>query len=179
MSSGYHDYFRHFSTDLYRPHQYHEDLISRHRQILNKSIISADERIEMERSQTDPMHLSPSGYTLPCTSLSPVTLDTTSASFGCKMETVDLQESSEHTELHAQLCPHHSVHFANHFEDSPNEYHQYKSQCKSSPPLFNKMIFTVAKHFLNDERDRKYYADMYSCMPPPFFILTITLVEVI
>ena len=81
------------------------------------------------------------------------------------------------SEMHAQLCPHHAVHFAQ-YEPATAEYQQYKVQSKHSPPLFNKVIGTVAKHFLSDERDRKYYADMYSCMPPPIFILTITLIEV-
>lgn len=40
------------------------------------------------------------------------------------------------------------------------------------------MVRAVADEFLTDERDRKYYADNYSCCPPPFFIIIITLVEV-
>ncbi|RWS11133.1 protein rhomboid-like protein, partial [Dinothrombium tinctorium] len=39
------------------------------------------------------------------------------------------------------------------------------------------MVKTVANNFLHDSKDRKYYADNYICWPPPFFILTITLIE--
>ena len=45
--------------------------------------------------------------------------------------------------------------------------------------MLSRATYTIARHFLPDERDRKYYADMYTCLPPPFFILTITLVELI
>lgn len=31
---------------------------------------------------------------------------------------------------------------------------------------------------LPEERDRKYYADNYSCCPPPIFVIFVTLVEV-
>ncbi|KAJ6219412.1 hypothetical protein RDWZM_005224 [Blomia tropicalis] len=191
MPSAYQDYFRHFSTDLYRPHQYHEDIISRHRQILTKSLAGS----EMERtselqapppppmppSATADVHISTSSYTLPCTSLSAVTIDTPSTSYGrIDPSTMVHDHQRAVTELHPQLCPHHSVHFANYEEEGLSEdYHQFKVQSKSSKPMFSKLICTVAKHFLNDERDRKYYADMYSCMPPPFFILTITLIELI
>lgn len=53
-----------------------------------------------------------------------------------------------------------------------------KNHSRCSLPFFNKMIRTIANHFLSDERDRKFYADQYSCCPPPFFIILITLVEV-
>ena len=43
---------------------------------------------------------------------------------------------------------------------------------------FNVMVRRVAKDFLTDDRDRQYYADNYSCCPPPLFIPTITLIEV-
>jgi len=39
------------------------------------------------------------------------------------------------------------------------------------------MVKAIGHHFLADERDRKYYADSYSCRPPPLFIVTITLTE--
>lgn len=35
----------------------------------------------------------------------------------------------------------------------------------------------MAEEFLPDDRDRKYYADHYSCCPPPLFIVIITLIE--
>lgn len=48
----------------------------------------------------------------------------------------------------------------------------------SEPPLFRKMVHAVAMEVLPEERDRKYYADRYTCCPPPFFIILITIVEV-
>lgn len=45
------------------------------------------------------------------------------------------------------------------------------------PPFFGKMVRAVAKEFLADERDRKYYADNYTCCPPPLFVILVTLVE--
>ncbi|EDW17133.1 protein rhomboid isoform X1 [Drosophila mojavensis] len=47
----------------------------------------------------------------------------------------------------------------------------------SEPPLFRKMVHAVAMEVLPEERDRKYYADRYTCCPPPFFIILITIVE--
>lgn len=41
-----------------------------------------------------------------------------------------------------------------------------------------RMVHLIADEFLTEERDRKYYADNYTCYPPPFFILFITVVEV-
>jgi hypothetical protein len=49
---------------------------------------------------------------------------------------------------------------------------------KVLPLCFDKMVKAIAHHFLHDDRDRKYYADSYSCRPPPLFILIITLIEV-
>lgn len=40
------------------------------------------------------------------------------------------------------------------------------------------MVKVIADEFLTDDRERKYYADRYSCCPPPLFIIFITLVEV-
>jgi hypothetical protein len=40
------------------------------------------------------------------------------------------------------------------------------------------MVRIIADEFLTEERDRKYYADHYTCCPPPLFILFITLIEV-
>ncbi|KPU77726.1 uncharacterized protein Dana_GF27773 [Drosophila ananassae] len=45
------------------------------------------------------------------------------------------------------------------------------------PPLFRKMVHAVAMEILPEERDRKYYADRYTCFPPPFFIILVTIVE--
>ncbi|XP_032573717.1 rhomboid-related protein 3 isoform X1 [Drosophila sechellia] len=47
----------------------------------------------------------------------------------------------------------------------------------NEPPLFRKMVHAVAMEILPEERDRKYYADRYTCCPPPFFIILVTLVE--
>jgi rhomboid-related protein 1/2/3 len=40
------------------------------------------------------------------------------------------------------------------------------------------MVRIIADEFLTEERDRKYYADHYTCCPPPLFVLLITLIEV-
>ncbi|CAB0018423.1 unnamed protein product [Nesidiocoris tenuis] len=45
------------------------------------------------------------------------------------------------------------------------------------PPPFERMVHIIAGEFLSDERDRKYYADRYSCCPPPFFVPVISLIE--
>ncbi|XP_034659437.1 protein rhomboid isoform X2 [Drosophila subobscura] len=47
----------------------------------------------------------------------------------------------------------------------------------SEPPLFRKMVHAVAMEILPEERDRKYYADRYTCCPPPVFIILVTVVE--
>ncbi|XP_068148582.1 protein rhomboid isoform X2 [Drosophila tropicalis] len=47
----------------------------------------------------------------------------------------------------------------------------------SEPPLFRKMVHAVALEVLPEERDRKYYADRYTCCPPPFFIVMVTMIE--
>ena len=49
--------------------------------------------------------------------------------------------------------------------------------CRNST-CFQKMVRKVAKEFLVDERDRLYYADNYTCCPPPIFVPIVTLVEV-
>lgn len=40
------------------------------------------------------------------------------------------------------------------------------------------MVHVIAMEVLPEERDRKYYADNYSCCPPPLFMIFVTLVEV-
>lgn len=44
--------------------------------------------------------------------------------------------------------------------------------------LVSRMVRMIGDEFLTEERDRKYYADHYTCCPPPLFIILITLVEV-
>ncbi|KAL5017963.1 hypothetical protein ScPMuIL_003685 [Solemya velum] len=44
--------------------------------------------------------------------------------------------------------------------------------------LFQKMVRRIGSHYLTDEFDRQYYADRYTCCPPPLFVPAITLVEV-
>lgn len=44
--------------------------------------------------------------------------------------------------------------------------------------LFEKLVHVTAVQILPDKRDRKYYEDRYTCCPPPWFILFITLMEV-
>lgn len=56
---------------------------------------------------------------------------------------------------------------------SQNDFHLLVQQ----PTFFARMVKAIANEFLTDERDRKYYADNYSCCPPPLFIIFITLVE--
>ncbi|KAK7113067.1 rhomboid-related protein 3-like [Littorina saxatilis] len=43
---------------------------------------------------------------------------------------------------------------------------------------FRRMVRRLAKDFLTDEADRRYYADRYTCCPPPLFVPIITLLEV-
>lgn len=177
----YHSYLHHFGGggDLYRPHQHHEDLISRHRQILAKSQLDEQARFSAAGSSTGshPLPLPPpdmsasSNYTIPA-SLTPI---------GTPQELLHHHHHHHHGH-HSPLCSHHSIHF---YDDMSSNYSEYKLQppsqhlqAKPQPPFFNRLVRTVARHFLSDERDRKYYADMYSCMPPPVFILTITFIEV-
>ncbi|PVD38451.1 hypothetical protein C0Q70_01066 [Pomacea canaliculata] len=49
-----------------------------------------------------------------------------------------------------------------------------------SPPhtCFQKMVRRLARDFLTDEGDRRFYADRYTCCPPPIFVPIITLLEV-
>lgn len=57
---------------------------------------------------------------------------------------------------------------------SENDFHLVLEE----PPFFKKMIHVVAMEILPEERDRKYYADRYSCCPPPLFIILMTIIEV-
>lgn len=41
-----------------------------------------------------------------------------------------------------------------------------------------RMVHLVAMEVLPEERDRKYYQERYTCCPPPFFIICVTLLEV-
>lgn len=63
------------------------------------------------------------------------------------------------------------------FIDCESASHHGKSR-RSYPITFYKIVNAVALNFLDDPDDRKYYADSYSCSPPPLFILTITIIEV-
>ncbi|XP_046751049.1 protein rhomboid [Diprion similis] len=56
---------------------------------------------------------------------------------------------------------------------SENDFHLLVHE----PPLFQRMVRMIGDEFLTEERDRKYYADHYTCCPPPLFIILITLVE--
>lgn len=66
-----------------------------------------------------------------------------------------------------------AVHHRDREVSSENDYHLVDSD----PPLFRRMVTIVADQFLTDDRDRKYYAERYTCLPPPLFIISITLVE--
>ncbi|XP_017492754.1 PREDICTED: rhomboid-related protein 3-like, partial [Rhagoletis zephyria] len=56
---------------------------------------------------------------------------------------------------------------------SENDFHLVLEE----PPFFKKMVHVVAMEILPEERDRKYYADRYSCCPPPLFIILMTIIE--
>ncbi|XP_057657115.1 protein rhomboid-like [Diorhabda carinulata] len=66
-----------------------------------------------------------------------------------------------------------AVHHRDREVSSENDFHLLLVE----PPLFRRMVTIVANEFLTDDRDRKYYADHYTCCPPPIFILVITLAE--
>ncbi|CAH1135982.1 unnamed protein product [Ceutorhynchus assimilis] len=66
-----------------------------------------------------------------------------------------------------------AVHHRDREVSSENDFHLLLVE----PPLFRRMVTIVADEFLTDDRDRKYYADHYTCCPPPLFIILITLVE--
>ncbi|XP_055914868.1 protein rhomboid isoform X2 [Eupeodes corollae] len=56
---------------------------------------------------------------------------------------------------------------------SENDFHLILEE----PPFFKKMVHVIAMEVLPDERDRKFYADKYSCCPPPLFIVLMTFIE--
>ncbi|XP_018570443.1 protein rhomboid-like [Anoplophora glabripennis] len=66
-----------------------------------------------------------------------------------------------------------AVHHRDREVSSENDFHLLLVE----PPLFRRMVAIVADEFLTDDRDRKYYADHYTCCPPPLFVIIITLVE--
>jgi len=68
-----------------------------------------------------------------------------------------------------------AVHHRDREVSSENDFHLFLVE----PPLFDKMVKIVADEFLTDDRDRKYYADRYTCWPPPVFIIFITLIELV
>nr|CAD7600673.1 unnamed protein product [Timema genevievae] len=66
-----------------------------------------------------------------------------------------------------------AVHHRDREVSSENDFHILVQE----PPVFRRMVRIIADEFLTEERDRKYYADHYTCCPPPLFIVLITLVE--
>lgn len=66
-----------------------------------------------------------------------------------------------------------AVHQHDRLVGSDNDFHLLLQR----PTLFQRMVKMIGDEFLTKERDRKYYADHYSCCPPPLFIIFITLVE--
>ncbi|XP_044760040.1 protein rhomboid isoform X1 [Coccinella septempunctata] len=67
-----------------------------------------------------------------------------------------------------------AVHHRDREVSSESDYHLITE----NPSIFrNRMVTIIADQFLTDDRDRKYYADRYTCKPPPVFIVFITLVE--
>lgn len=66
-----------------------------------------------------------------------------------------------------------AVHQRDREVSSENDFHIIVKE----PHLFGRMVHLIAAEFLTDERDRKYYADHYTCCPPPLFIILITFIE--
>uniref|UniRef100_A0A146M6D2 Protein rhomboid n=1 Tax=Lygus hesperus TaxID=30085 RepID=A0A146M6D2_LYGHE len=66
-----------------------------------------------------------------------------------------------------------AVHHLDREVSSENDFHIILEE----PPAFERMVHIIAGEFLTDERDRKYYADRYTCCPPPLFIIFVTLIE--
>ncbi|XP_029170248.1 protein rhomboid-like isoform X1 [Nylanderia fulva] len=60
-----------------------------------------------------------------------------------------------------------------------NHRHRNAGEADRPPPQHTSimMVRMIGDEFLTEERDRKYYADHYTCCPPPLFIILITLVE--
>jgi len=189
MATVYHEYFRSpFGADLYRPHQYHEDIISRHRQIMQQQYLLRQQQQQASSHSSHSQHYFQH---------QPETRITVESQSQPEMETVSAQYvrvepcstlSQSHTNLPSAhspqyLCAHHQ-HYQNSVSSSghssaSSDSHSNQLLRGKKPSLFSRATYTIARHFLPDEKDRKYYADMYSCLPPPFFILTITLVELI
>ncbi|XP_065338239.1 protein rhomboid [Cloeon dipterum] len=66
-----------------------------------------------------------------------------------------------------------AVHHRDREVSSENDFHLLIQE----PPVFRKMVRIIADEFLTEERDRKYYADHYTCCPPPLFVIFVTLLE--
>lgn len=47
----------------------------------------------------------------------------------------------------------------------------------TSPSFFGRMVYALTHTYLSDERNREYYADRYTCFPPPLFVIVVTLIE--
>lgn len=45
--------------------------------------------------------------------------------------------------------------------------------------MFSRMVECIANKVLPHHRDRKYYVDTFSCWPPPYFILSVSIIEII
>ncbi|XP_026724900.1 rhomboid-related protein 3 isoform X2 [Trichoplusia ni] len=66
-----------------------------------------------------------------------------------------------------------AVHHRDREVSSENDFHLLLED----PTLFARMVHLVAMEMLPEERDRKYYQERYTCCPPPFFIICVTLLE--
>ncbi|XP_021951173.1 rhomboid-related protein 2 isoform X2 [Folsomia candida] len=66
-----------------------------------------------------------------------------------------------------------AVHHRDREVSSENDFHILKPP----PAPLTRMARLIADEFLTEERDRKYYADHYRCLPPPLFIIFVTLIE--
>lgn len=199
--------------DLYRSHQYHEDVINRHRTLLAQQQQQSQQHYHAQQQQAfvvpppPPMTATtlagPSTDSELCPSMSSYTIQTptnvhtigtpttpTTTVYG-HVGSTEIGSTSGGMSSEHQLCLHHQ-HQQHHHSllqmpadgcfPSDDIYHATLSKVQSpsrSGRLFNKMTRTVGRYFLPNEVNRKYYADVYTCLPPPFFILSITLIELI
>ncbi|KAL4240973.1 Rhomboid-related protein 3 [Mactra antiquata] len=64
----------------------------------------------------------------------------------------------------------------------PIDHYQYPYNPDQEPvptnTFFKIMVKRLAKEYLTDDMDREYYADNYTCCPPPLFVPIITFMEI-
>lgn len=62
-------------------------------------------------------------------------------------------------------------------DDEEDPWRRPGAGARAEGSVFRSMVRAIATEFLPDGRDRKYYADHYSCRPPPLFVFVVTLIE--